>query len=227
MSEGRRLLSVFVAPNELFTDLGERPRWLVPFIILILAAAVASVLPRLLLPTEVWLDAMRQQLPGGVEMSEEQMAVAMTTMRSPVSVALNALGGILISGGGAILATLFFWALFSILGGKISFTRSFAVVSYSSLINVLGMVLIVTLTLILQRLDIQTSFALLPVLKPNTYLYRLAAQIDFFTVWRLIIMGLGFSVVANVPKVKSYLSVIIPWILLSLAMAALRFGFSR
>jgi len=170
---------------------------------------------------------MRQQLPGGVEMSEEQMAVAMTTMRSPVSVALNALGGILISGGGAILATLFFWALFSILGGKISFTRSFAVVSYSSLINVLGMVLIVTLTLILQRLDIQTSFALLPVLKPNTYLYRLAAQIDFFTVWRLIIMGLGFSVVANVPKVKSYLSVIIPWILLSLAMATLRFGFSR
>ncbi len=227
MSEGRRLLSVFVAPNELFTDLGERPRWLVPFIILILAAAVASVLPRLLLPTEIWLDAMRQQLPGGVEMSQEQMAVAMTTMRSPVSVALNALGGILISGGGAILATLFFWALFSILGGKISFTRSFAVVSYSSLINVLGMVLIVTLTLILQRLDIQTSFALLPVLKPNTYLYRLAAQIDFFTVWRLIIMGLGFSVVANVPKVKSYLSVIIPWILLSLAMATLRFGFSR
>lgn len=227
MSEGRRLLSVFVAPNELFTDLGERPRWLVPFIILILAAAVASVLPRLLLPTEVWLDAMRQNLPASVEMSEEQMAVAMTTMRSPVSVALNALGGILISGGGAILATLFFWALFSILGGKISFTRSFAVVSYSSLINVLGMVLIVTLTLILQRLDIQTSFALLPVLKPNTYLYRLAAQIDFFTVWRLIIMGLGFSVVANVPKVKSYLSVIIPWILLSLAMAALRFGFSR
>jgi len=227
LSEGRRLLSVFVAPNELFTDLGKRPRWLVPFIILILAAAVASVLPRLLLPTEVWLDAMRQQLPGGVEMSEEQMAVAMTTMRSPVSVALNALGGILISGGGAILATLFFWALFSILGGKISFTRSFAVVSYSSLINVLGMVLIVTLTLILQRLDIQTSFALLPVLKPNTYLYRLAAQIDFFTVWRLIIMGLGFSVVANVPKVKSYLSVIIPWILLSLAMATLRFGFSR
>lgn len=227
MSEGRRLLSVFVAPNELFTDLGERPRWLVPFIILILAAAVASLLPRLLLPTEVWLDAMRQQLPGGVEMSQEQIAVAMTTMRSPVSVALNALGGILISGGGAILATLFFWALFSILGGKISFTRSFAVVSYSSLIKVLGMVLIVTLTLILQRLDIQTSFALLPVLKPNTYLYRLAAQIDFFTVWRLIIMGLGFSVVANVPKVKSYLSVIIPWILLSLAMAALRFGFSR
>ncbi|TET23991.1 MAG: hypothetical protein E3J71_00525 [Candidatus Stahlbacteria bacterium] len=227
MSEGRRLLSVFVAPNELFTDLDERPRWLVPFIILILAAAVASVLPRLLLPTEVWLDAMRQQLPGGVEMSQEQIAVVTTTMRSPVSVALNALGGILISGGGAILATLFFWALFSILGGKISFTRSFAVVSYSSLINVLGMVLIVTLTLILQRLDIQTSFALLPVLKPNTYLYRLAAQIDFFTVWRLIIMGLGFSVVANVPKVKSYLSVIIPWILLSLAMAALRFGFSR
>ncbi|MBA7617224.1 hypothetical protein ES703_24536 [subsurface metagenome] len=227
MSEGRRLLSVFVAPNELFTDLGERPRWLVPFIILILAAAVASLLPRLLLPTEVWLDAMRQQLPGGVEMSEEQMAVAMTTMRSPVSVALNALGGILISGGGAILATLFFWALFSILGGKISFTRSFAVVSYSSLIKVLGMVLIVTLTLILQRLDIQTSFALLPALKPNTYLYRFAAQIDFFTVWRVIIMGLGFSVVANVPKVKSYLSVIIPWILLSLAMATLRFGFSR
>jgi hypothetical protein len=227
LNEGRRLLSIFVAPATLFEDLRERPSWLVPFLILIVVAAVASVLTRLLLPTDVWLDVMRQQLPGGVEMSQEQMAVAMTTMRSPVNVALNALGAILISGGGATLATLFFWALFSILGGKISFTRSFAVVSYSSLIKVLGMVMIVILTLILQRLDIQTSLALLPALKPNTYLYRLAAQIDFFTVWRVIIMGLGFSVVADVPKVKSYLSVIIPWILLSLAMAALRFGFSR
>lgn len=227
MNEGRRLLSVFVAPNELFTDLRERPRWLVPFLILIVAAAVASVLPRLLLPTDVLLDAMRRQFPASVEMSKEQMAAVMTTMRSPVSIALNAIGGILVSGGGAILATLFFWALFSILGGKISFTRSFAVVSYSSLIKVAGMVLIVALRLILQRLNIQTSLALIPALQANTYLYRLAAQIDFFTVWRVIIMGLGFSVVANVPRVKSYLSVIIPWILLSLAMAALRFGFPR
>lgn len=211
----------------MFEDLRERPRWLVPFLILIVVAAVGSVLPRILLPTDVWLDAIRQNLPSGVQMGEEQMTAVMTTMRSPVSVALSALGGILIAGGGAVLAALFFWMLFSILGGKISFTSSFAVVSYSSLINVLGMVMIVILTLILQRLDIQTSLALIPALQPNTYLYRLAAQIDFFTVWRVIIMGLGFSVVADVPKVKGYLSVIIPWILLSLGMAALRFGFTR
>ena len=151
----------------------------------------------------------------------------MTTMRSPVSIALNALGGILISGGGAILATLFFWALFSILGGKISFTRSFAVVSYSSLIKVVGMVLIVALTLILQRLNIQTSLALIPALKPNTYLYRLAAQVDFFTVWRLIVMGFGFAIVLNTSKVKSYLSVFVPWILLSVVLAAVMLSLSR
>lgn len=213
----------------MFEDLRERPRWLVPFLILIVVAAVGSVLPRILLHTDVWLDAIRQNLPSGVQMGEEQMTAVMTTMRSPVTVALSALGGILIAGGGAILATLFFWALFSILGGKISFTRSFAVVSYSSLINVLGMILLSALAISFQRVDITTPFAFyfLSFLEQGTFLYRFAAQVDFFTVWRLIIMGLGFSVVANVPKVKSYLSVIIPWILLSLGMAALRFGFTR
>lgn len=198
-----------------------------PFLILIVVAAVGSVLPRILLPTDVWLDAIRQNLPSGVQMGEEQMAAVMTTMRSPVTVALSALGGILIAGGGAILAALFFWMLFSILGGKISFTSSFAVVSYSSLINVLGMVMIVILTLILQRLDIQTSLALIPALQPNTYLYRLAAQIDFFTVWRLIVMGFGFAIVLNASKVKSYLSVFVPWILLSVVLAAAMLSLSR
>ena len=213
-----------MAPTTLFEDLRERPRWWLPFVIFLVGAALVAILPRLLLPTDVLLDAIRQNLPGPVEMPGEEM---IQRMQSPVMLVFSGLGGALFAGVSMVLTALFFWALFSITGEKCSFSKSFAVVSYSGLIKVLGMALVVVLMVILQKREVYTSLALLPFLEQGTFLYRLAAQIDFFTVWRVIIMGLGFSVVADVPKVKSYLSVIIPWILLSLGMAALRFGFPR
>jgi len=199
----------------------------VPFVIFLLVAALAVVLPRLFLPDQVLLDTIQKNLPAQTEVSPEDMEGLLKMMRAPAMLVLNGLGGAFVAGLGTILATLFLWGLFAILGDKPTFLKSLTVVSYTSLIKGLGTVLVIILMLILQRQEVYTSLAVLPFLEPKTYFYNLAAQIDFFTVWRLIVMGFGFAIVLNASKVKSYLSVFVPWILLSVVLAAVMLSLSR
>ena len=116
MNEGRRLLSIFIAPGALFEDLRERPRWVVPFLITIFVAGLALVLPRLLIPADVWLDALRESLPEGASMSVEQMTLMSQQMRSPLALGGIALYGIIVNVLLTFLSALVFWALFALFG---------------------------------------------------------------------------------------------------------------
>ncbi len=227
MNEGKRLLSVFIAPSALFGDIKERSRWWLPLLILLVVAATASVLPRLTISPEVFLEGMRQNLPQGVEMSEEQLNVLAEQASSPLAIMGTALTVMIVQTIITFLAALAFWAIFAIFGGQANFGKSVSVVSYTGLVTALGMIFVSILSVILQRVDIITSLALLPFLEPGSFLYRFAAQIDLFAVWRIILMGLGFSIVVNVSKIKGFLLVIIPWLLVSLALASINIGFGR
>lgn len=227
MNEGRRLASVFVAPAELFEDLRQNHRWLVPFLILLAVAALAAILPRLAISSEVWFKTIQQNIPQGAEISAEQMAMIQERISSPLTLILNGVAGVVLAGGGVILSSLVLWGLFSLFSEGISFKTSLSVLSYTGLIKALGLVFILILSISLQRVDVSASLALLPFLQKGTYLYRLAAQIDLFTVWRLMLLGLGFSVVARASRLKSYLLVVVPWLVLVFILAALRFGLPR
>ena len=98
-------------------------------------------------------------------------------------------------------------------------------VAYSGLIVAFGHLIRLILSLSLQRLDVYTSLAILPFLVPGSYLFRLASQIDLFMVWRLVVMGLGFSTLAAVPRTKGYILVIVPWLVLIALLSLVKIGF--
>ncbi|MBN2378231.1 YIP1 family protein [candidate division WOR-3 bacterium] len=226
MTEGMRLLSVFIAPNRLFADLTERrSRWWLPLIIIIIVAAATAVILRLAIPAEVWLETMRQNIaPSGAEMNQEYLELAVSRLASPLALLFAGLGGALQVTAVTFILGLIFWAVFAIFGGKINFTKSITIVTYTGLISALGILVRVILSVALQRLDIQTSLAVIPLLETNTYLFRLASQIEFFMVWRLLVMGLGFSILASVSRTKGYLLVILPWLALVALVSLLKIG---
>jgi hypothetical protein len=224
LNEGKRLLSVFIAPGALFEDLRERPRWVVPFLVTIFVAALALVLPRLLIPADVWLEAIRESLPEGVSMSAEQMTLMSQQMRSPLALGGIALSGIIVNVLLTFVCALVFWALFALFGRESSYKKALSVVGYSGLITAFGVLVLAVLSILLQRVDVTTSLAFLPFLERGTFLYRFLAQIDFFAVWRVIVMGAGFAVVMKAGKPTSYIVVIVLWLALCLGLAALRFG---
>jgi hypothetical protein len=227
MNEGKRLISVFISPSRCFEDIKDKSRWWLPFLILLVAAAIASVLPRLTIPPDVFLETIRQNLPQGVEMQEEQMQMIVERMSSPVAIIGTAVSVILLQTIITFLSALVFWVLFSLFGGKSSFKKSISIVSYTGLVTALGLLFISALSIILQRVDIMTSLGLLPFLDRGTFLFRFASQIDFFALWRVLLMGFGFAIVTESPRWKGLTLVIVPWLLLSLGVAAINVGFGR
>lgn len=224
MNEGKRLLSIFTAPGALFEDLRERPRWVAPFLITIFVAALSLVLPRLLIPANVWVQAIRESLPEGASMSAEQMMLMSEQMRSPLALGGVALSGIIVNVLLTFVSALVFWALFALFGRESSYKKALSVVCYSGLITALGVLVLAVLAISLQRVDVTTSLAFLPFLERGTYLYRFLARVDFFALWRVVVMGAGFAVVMKANKPTSYIVVIVLWLALSLGLAALRFG---
>lgn len=211
-------MSVFAAPTALFEDLREYPRWWVPFVIFLVIAILATILPRLLLPDAVLIETLRQNLPQGIELSPDQI---LTRMRSPAALAINGLMGAAFSGVLTVLLSLFFWGLFAVMGEKSTFVKTLSVVSYSSLVKSIGVLLVIALMLILGRREVYTSLALLPFLEQGSFMFNLAAQFDLFTIWRMAIMGVGFAVMFGTSRQKSFLSVFIPWVLFAVVIATL------
>ncbi|MBD3285863.1 hypothetical protein GF359_05250 [candidate division WOR-3 bacterium] len=227
LNEGRRLVSVYIAPVHLFDDLNEgRSRWWIPLVICLLVGGVAAVLLRLGVPSGVWMDTIRQNLAtSGAEMNEAYLEMAANRISSPQALFFAGLGGVISSALGIFVLTLLYWAVFAIFGGKINFNKSITVVAYSGLIVALGHLVRLILSVSLQRLDIYTSLAILPFLEPGSYLFRFASQIEVFTVWRLVVMGLGFSTLASVSRTKGYVLVILPWLVLIALLSFVKIGF--
>ncbi len=96
-----------------------------------------------------------------------------------------------------------------------------AVASYSGLIVACGALITSLIMLIVNNTQVNASLAFLPFLEPGSYLFRLFFIIDFFAVWHVIIMGLGYSIVAKKDKLTSYLIVAITWLGFMFIAAAL------
>lgn len=220
MNEGKRLLSIFIAPAQLFEDLEERPRWWLPYLILILVAAVATVLPRLFISPNIWIEAMGQDIPEG--MNAEQLIML---IRSPVVLISGAVLMIIGQSIVTFFSSLLLWALFVFFGKESTYKKSLALVSYSALIRAFGILLLIGLAIAFQRLNITASLAFLPFLERGSFLYFFTSKIDFFALWRILIAGAGFAVVSNTRKSTSYIIAIILWLLLSLGFAAVPLPF--
>lgn len=218
MNEGKRLLSVFVSPRSLFEDLLERPRWWLPFIIVCVVAAGAAAIQ--LIPVlnqlggfEVMLERARATRPDlDADSVRTMFFVSPTIFRLILQAVVLMVSGLV------------FWAAFAIFGADINFKKSMTVVSYSGLIIALGALVTALIQLIVDSTLVNASFAFLPFLDPHSYIFRLVYMLDFFAVWHVIVMGLGFSIVSKKSKLTSYLIVAIAWVCFALLAAALMGG---
>jgi len=212
LNEGKRLISVFFAPTALFEDLREKQRWIVPFIICILLAGLVALLPRLFVSPEVWLDIIRNNMSNvkvNIQVSPETM---IQQMLSPIAIVFATLEAMVVFSIFTFGISLIFWAIFAIFGGGLNFKKSLSVVSYTGLITIVGALVTTLLSILFQRLDITLSLAALPIFNPDSIWYRLANQINFFAVWRVLVMGLGFAVIGQLKRSKGFLIVIISWL---------------
>ena len=219
------LLGIFTAPSATFQRLREKPTWLVPLIIVVVATLAVTALST----RYVDWDAQREQAVERMgqrgltaEQQEQQLAAMEKAFSSPLLRYGAPLVGALIT---ALIGIFFLVIVYNLalplVGASGNFARMLSVVSWSSLVLVPGAVVRGVLVLLRHSANVSTSLLLAaPDLKPGL-LAVLLARVDLFTIWQLIVTAIGLRVMFDVRSGKAYGLVFGVWALLTVVLGLL------
>ena len=237
LSQGQRLTSIFTVPSKTFENikLGHRSWWL-PFVIyVVLGFAFYGVVNSKV--------GMRQVSENQVKLSpkaEEQMAQLTPEQREQrMKISTSITQGIFLAspifvlGMGAVISLVLLGTINFIFGGKAKFGSVFAVWMYAMLpscIKTLLGIVVLFANSAPESFNIKNFAptnlgAFLPT-DINPGLYSLASSIDFVTVWTLVLVGIGVSIVAGTKRSSGYIASFGWWALVVLVGAGFAAAFS-
>ena len=225
MGEIGRLTGIIWEPKPVFEDLAARPRWWAPIILLtILSIVFVTAFSR-----RVGMDTfMRQQMdkqfqtnPQMAQLNAEQRERLMSVSATYAKYSMfgGAVVGIAVS---TLLVAAIMLGSLNLLGGAgLKFREAFSVTSYSFLPSAISTVLTLVVMLLKnpEDFDLQRPLpanlgAFLSTQTTPKWLHALASSFDLFTIWVMLLMALGFSVVAKrLSFGKSLTLVLVPWAL--------------
>ncbi len=220
---------VLLAPERTFRALAARPAWLPAMLLLVATALGLSlvVTPRLDMK-QVMREAIEEK---GADMSEAQlerqaeMADKFKWIGTASQVVLQPAVYLLMAG--------VFLVLFRLLGSEIDFRQSLSVSVHGMMPFLIATLL--TIPVVLSRAslslkDVQSARYLhsnLAAFAPESTgkpLLALLASADLFSIWTIVLLGIGFRVVGRVSKVAAFGVVIGLWAVVvagKVALAAL------
>jgi hypothetical protein len=216
------VIGVFTSPRETFQDIGQRPGWIVPMLIVLLVSLTANVL----IGQRVgWERIVRQSIEKSSStqnLSAEQVQQAVD--RGTKFASYGSFGAILI---GVPLVTALMAAVLmgsvSLFGGKSTFKQAFSVCAHAGLVGVIGalFMIIVLYAKPPDEFDVQrpTAFNVGAFLNPETTgkaLMSIATSIDAFTIWTIVLLAIGFSAISGKKSFttgKAFTAVVLPFVL--------------
>ncbi len=206
----KRALNIFFEPGRVFSSVKQNPKILIPMIIIILGFVLLAV------PTVDLVAEHTRQSYEEMYNNEEFMKTQRITKEQAVASIEQTVGFtrvaafvwpvvtpliILIQAG-------VFFAVFKLLKGSGTFKQTFAVLTYSYFISLLGEAVRVINVVVSGKADVTNSLALLMLDDKTSFLYNFLYGLDLFGLWAFIVAALGLSIVHNVSRKKAYLSVI-------------------
>ncbi|UCG44042.1 MAG: YIP1 family protein [candidate division WOR-3 bacterium] len=219
------MFGIYFSPTRTFERLKQRPVWLVPLIVVVVANLAVTALAIQYVDWEAQREAAveRMQERG---MTEEQIEQATERMSAfydnPMMKTVFPIVGALVT---QVIGILFLTVVFNLglplLGASGNFKRSLSVVAYGSLVAVPGAVVRAVLILLRRSAEVSTSLLVaFPNLKQG-FLAVVLSRIDVFVVWQFALFGLGLKVAFDTKGNKSYWLVFGVWVLITLVLAAL------
>jgi hypothetical protein len=220
LNQWQRIESAFFAPSKIFAEIKQgRASWWMPFLITSLTAYLffAAVVFKIGLPQIVEnqnrfnpiAEEKMAQMPPEQRNSFSQNMIKVTFIATPV-----------LSLAGVAMGSLGLWGTINfVFGGRAKYESIFAVWFYASLPSILKMLLGVAVLFAgiapesfnLRNFAPTNLGAFLDPIDTNKALYLLASSLDVITIWTMLLLGLGTSIVAGVKRSAGYLAVFGWW----------------
>ena len=217
-----KLLNVLLEPRDVFTLLHERKHWqdaLLPILITAVVGLVSMVVLKDLL-VEVQLVQTEKYIMYNSKIPDDQkeeiLNDSMEKIQNPStsmtvigysSSALSTPGRILLMSLIVLMIGNFFF------GGKSSYGNVLVMTSYTYMIAVLESLVKVPLMITQWRMDIQTGLGLLGIGEPGEFIYNFLSGMDLFSLWRIILLAVGMSVLYRRDAKPFLIALMIYWIL--------------
>ena len=192
------LYQVFTSPSEFFTKLKDNPKVLVPLIV-IMALMFLFLLGTIDLIMKMQIESPQfQERMQGAELTPQLM----TIMRYQTLIG-GPLAQIIIVLIAAALALFFGNFVFA---GKAKFKQLLSVMCYGEIISLVGALVVMPMMLAKDSMMTTLSLGFLAASQgPTSWIYVALSKIDLFTIWEIIAIGIGLSIIYNLPRNKGYL----------------------
>jgi len=204
------ILDIYFAPGKVFTALKEKPKWIIPLVIVLVVVALTAVMPLNLAREEITMrqeEALRER-----GLTEEQMEQARQFTQGPVAMISGALSAAIFTVILLLIFTLVTNLFVPLFGGESGFKKVFSVICFSSLVVIPSAILKLIMIAITKSPYVTTSLAMfVPALGKDSFTYQLLAGFDFFVIWEMILVSMGISVTNNIPRKNAYTLVFVIW----------------
>jgi len=205
------IMDIYFAPIRVFNAIKEKPQWITPFIIVLVAVAVTAVVTVSL--TRETIIAQQEEIFQERGLSEEQIEQAKQFTSGPAIVISSAVSALIFTAILLLIFALVTNLFIPLFGGESGFKKVFSVICLSALVAVPAAILKLIMIAITKSPYVTTSLALLvPNLAKTSFVYRLLAGFDFFILWEMILVALGICITNNVIRKNAYILVFLIWI---------------
>jgi len=204
-----RIIGVFVSPRPTMDNISARPNWLLPLIIVTIVGTVSGYLL-----SDVILQTAIDQMSNNANMTPEQVELARPRVEQWTRITAWASPLVFTPVFYLILAGVFMFVGNVMLGGAARYKTLFSVVCWSALITVISSLINVPVMRSRGAMESATNLAFLaPEGETQSLLYFFLSQIDLFTIWWLIVLGLGLAAANRFSNEKGVTTVFVLWAL--------------
>ena len=223
-------INIFTDPIVSFQELKKTNDWktsFMPLIVLMLLGAVS-----LLLLKELYYDVQLEQSVKWIENSsqipDDQKEDALKSVYEslenprPFSILIMWLTNVFAGPLRIIMTTLIVLMIVKFFFGESTrYSNLLPYVSFSYLITVLETVIKIPLMINKWSIDVYTGLGLLDISEKGTFINNLFAAMDLFSVWRIILIGIGLSVYYKKSAKPFIIAIFIYWLFQISIFAAL------
>jgi len=209
-----RVFNIIFEPRKVFESLKQKPKWFVPFIVVCILGIgfYYFAYPIIMMEqihridaNEKYTDAQKESMKQYMGRTEHPPIIQFAFQPLGVGIIFLALSGVL------------FFVFNVLLGGDSTFKRVLSVVSHSYMIAIPTAIVKYPLVFIKKTVDVPTSLALLlSVDMKDSFMYRFLDGFDVFTLWQVVVLSLGMSVMYKFSFKKSLVPICSMWVLLIL-----------